>query len=380
LQRQARREEAQQAYERAFAAFRQSQSEKTAEFAKLITNSGLLSFETGRFGDAATKHRRAWEIQSALPDVDDRERAFTLNNLALALVQLDQLSEAESLFRKAIALQKNDNISKPNLNSVETLNNLAVLEKNTGRPDAAEQHEQEALQLAARCLGRDDKVLASIWNNQGTIAVERKDFRAAKELFEKAAELWVRTSGPDSPDYASALSNLAGLEAKQGHRKEAQALFSTALRIDEAHLGPNHPKVAADLGNLAAQRYCQKNLNESIALYERAGAIEEKTYGPGGHEVGRTWRNLAIVYQVAKQYPAAGKAYGKAIHAFEISPGPDSPELLSCLRDYAGLLRKLERFGEAEQAEVRASGIQVRNAIKAEKLDTHLPAGLTFQD
>jgi hypothetical protein len=44
--------------------------------------------------------------------------------------------------------------------------------------------------------------------------------------------------------------------------------------------------------------------------------------------------------------------------------------LSSWLREYAMVLRTEQRFGEAEQAEVRAMGIEVRNTIKANRSTT----------
>ena len=38
------------------------------------------------------------------------------------------------------------------------------------------------------------------------------------------------------------------------------------------------------------------------------------------------------------------------------------------LQDYAGVLRKLNEYAEAEKTETRATGIQVKNALRAEKL------------
>jgi hypothetical protein len=41
--------------------------------------------------------------------------------------------------------------------------------------------------------------------------------------------------------------------------------------------------------------------------------------------------------------------------------------LLDCLKRNADVLRKLDRFAEAEQTEVRATRIEVENAIRAGK-------------
>ncbi|HEY1951114.1 MAG TPA: tetratricopeptide repeat protein [Bryobacteraceae bacterium] len=371
LQQQGRYKEAEQFYSLAFAAFHRVQAENSPEFAKLLMNSGTFDFETGRPADALPKHRRVIQIQSTLPSVRDYDRGYALNNLGLTLFELNHLSEAESCFREALELEKHGPV---HIKVVETLNSLSVLESKTGRLEAAKQHAQQALQLAEQNGERNDPVFATIWNNLGMIAVAQHDLREAKRMFEKAKERWIVTVGTNSPQYSATLSNLAGLESKHGRHKEARKMLSETLRIDQARWGPNHPQVAADLANLASQLFFLRDYAEAIDLYKRAERIQEARLGPEHSDAAGTWRNLAVTYELAKQYGDAETAYRSAIKGYESGSGSGSLELSKCLREYAALLRQLQRFSEAAEADVRASGIEVKTAIKAER------AGLAFRD
>lgn len=366
LQQQSRYAEAKPFYDLAFAAFRESANESTPEFAKLLTNAGELSSELGDFADTVRKQRKAVAIEDALPSPPAEDRAYTLNHLALALTRTEALEEARTVFQKALDLASGDSV-RSTRQRVETLNNLSGVERRSGRLATAAQHAQEALRLASLRLAPDEPVWAGLWNNLGMIALEANDLRAAKEYYEKSAALSLRISGRDSPRYAAALSNLATLDAKQGHHKRAQSLWSKALTIDETQLGPAHPQVASDLANLAAESFYAKKYEEAIDLYQRAATIQERSLGAQNRQTAGTWRNLAIVYHSARRYRDAQAAYERAIYAFEASTGAGSLDLLDCLKRDADVLRKLQRFAEAEQAEVRATRIEVRNAIRAEK-------------
>jgi tetratricopeptide (TPR) repeat protein len=371
LQQLSRYTEAGQFYELAFTAFRASASEASLEFAKWLTNSGQLSFELGNFADAVRKQRRAVEMEDALPFVPSHDRAYTLNHLALALGRTDALDEARALFHKAIELVRSEPMGSDPAQSakqlVEMWNNLSAAERRSGDLDAAGQHANEALRLASRELAPDEPVWAGLWNNLGMIALAGNDLRAARDYYEKSAAVSLHISGRDSPRYAAALSNLATLEARQGRHARARALWNTARGIDEARLGPQHPQVASDLENLAAESFYAKKYDEAVDLYSRAAAIQERSLGTGNRQTAATWRNLAIVYCAAKRFRDAQAAYSRAIHAFEMSPGAASLDLLDCLKRNAEVLRKLERFAEAEQTEVRATRIEVENAIRAQK-------------
>jgi tetratricopeptide (TPR) repeat protein len=171
---------------------------------------------------------------------------------------------------------------------------------------------------------------------------------------------------------------MAGLEAKRGHHKQARELYQQALKMDESILGSNHPRVASDLSNLAIQMALQKRYNEAVPLFGRAIKIDEVAFGTENLEVARTVRNLAAVYWAAKQLPEADQAYRRAIHISRIS-GENNPDLMSWLYEYAGLLRKEEKFSEAEQADVDASRIRVHNAITAVKQNERSSNGSAFR-
>ena len=365
LAQHSRYAEAKPFYEQAFAAFRDSAGEASAEFAKLLTNSGELSFELGDFPGAVRKQRRAVAIQDALSFVSNDDRAYTLNHLALALARTEALDEAQAVFQKTLVLANGDSL-RSTRQRVEMLNNLSGVERHSGHPAAAAEHAKEALRLASGRLASEEPVWAALWNNLGMIALAANDLRAAKEYYEKSATLSLRISGRESPRYAAALSNLATLEARQGHHKRAQSLWTTALAINETHLGPKHPQVASDLANLAAESFYAKKHEQAIDLYQRAAAIQEQSLGAQSRQTAATWRNLAIVYHGAKRYRDAQATYQRAIDAFEASAGAGSLDLLDCLKRDVDVLRKLDRFAEAEQVEVRATRIEVRNAIRAE--------------
>ena len=97
--------------------------------------------------------------------------------------------------------------------------------------------------------------------------------------------------------------------------------------------------------------------------------IQSKSFGPNSTELARSWRNLAIANMSLKELGEAENCFRIAIRTLECAPEPDSLELSSWLREYAQLSRQAEHYAQAEQADVRASSLEVRNAIKAAKND-----------
>jgi tetratricopeptide (TPR) repeat protein len=121
--------------------------------------------------------------------------------------------------------------------------------------------------------------------------------------------------------------------------------------------------------NLAVELFYQKKIDDALVLFKRAELIQEKSFGSDNVRLAQTWRNIGVIHRTSKQFEAASTAYSKAIRLFEASSGADNPILSTWLQEYAEVLKKQQRFAEAEQAVTQALGIQVRNTLKAASLE-----------
>ncbi len=74
--------------------------------------------------------------------------------------------------------------------------------------------------------------------------------------------------------------------------------------------------------------------------------------------------NLAELYIAESRYSEAAAAYKRSIDIRESSTGRRITRgLVADLGAYARLMRKMQDYAEAEKADVRALGIQVRNSL-----------------
>lgn len=362
-QKHGRYADARAAYTRSAALLQQTKGERSEEFARVLKNWALLDFESGKFQDAFEKNTRALNIENGLPYVSAADKAVTLNNVGLALGALERLAEAEKAYAESIKLVEDQPFLQGAL--AKRLNNLAMVEKEEGRLDAAAQHTRRALQLAQGENPKQDTTIASILNSMGLIALAQNRVADARISFERANALWLLTVGDEHPNYAATLSNLAVVASRQRRHKEAQQLLERALAIAEHNFGVSHPQVASILANIALELVHQKRYEEALQTYERAEQIQERSLGEHTAGVGRLWRDIAITYQHLNDFASAAAAYDKAIQGLRAASGADTPDLAIWLREYAEVLKKRREFGEAERAETESLRIQVRNTLKA---------------
>jgi tetratricopeptide (TPR) repeat protein len=76
--------------------------------------------------------------------------------------------------------------------------------------------------------------------------------------------------------------------------------------------------------------------------------------------------NLAILYTAERRFAESAPLYLRALPLRERVLGADHSKLAEALENYAVVMRKLEEYAEAEKAQVRATRIRVRTALRAE--------------
>jgi tetratricopeptide (TPR) repeat protein len=122
--------------------------------ASYLNGVGLAALNAANFPLAGTALAKALSIREKLLDPDHRDVAVSLNNLALLLKETNRPSEAEPLYRRALAIEEKS--YGPNHPDVaRDLNNLALLLQDTNRLSEAEPLLRRALAIDEKSYGPD---------------------------------------------------------------------------------------------------------------------------------------------------------------------------------------------------------------------------------
>jgi tetratricopeptide (TPR) repeat protein/MinD-like ATPase involved in chromosome partitioning or flagellar assembly len=219
-----------------------------------------------------------------------------MNQLALFFSEKALYNEAESFFRRCLAIEEEVSDQKPR-EIATVLSNLAVLLKETGRISEAESLTRRALDIAESRMGPDDPSVATFLNNLADIVSDLGRLDEAEQLMRRSLVIGEKTLGPDDPALATRLNNLASQLFKKDRLAEAEPLLRRALSIDEKALGPDHPDTATDLNNLGWLLRATSQYAEAELLTRRALAIYEKALTPDHPRVAMALENLAILLE-----------------------------------------------------------------------------------
>ena len=177
------------------------------------------------------------------------------------------------------------------------LNRLGIVCWAQGKYTEAEGLFKRALAIREKALGVNHADVGQILNNLALVYGAQAKYTEAEGLFKRALAIREKALGTNHADVGRSLNNLANVYQAQGKYSEAEGLCKRALAIHEKALGAGHPGFANTLNLLAGIYQAQGKYSEAERLFERALAIREKALGVGHPEVARSVNNLAQVYR-----------------------------------------------------------------------------------
>ncbi len=308
-------EQAAPVLERALALQRGVHGPDHGDVAAALQKLGELDFERAtyassrQFADAALAMRRR-----LLPpgDPEDPEIAESLDLVALLERQAGRLDAAERLHREALAI-KLAALGEDDPGVAETHNLLGIARRWRGDFAGAEAEYRLALGIWRRAYGEDHPKVAMALNNLALVLHVRGDHAGARRIFEELLPLRRRLLGPEHPDYQVTLANYAKLLHDSGDLTGAERVYREALAIGEKALGPEHPLVANTLADFSAVLAKLGKLDEALAAAERALAIRRQIHGEVHRTVAASLTYLAEVVERRGDRLAAERYFVQAL-------------------------------------------------------------------
>ncbi len=227
--------------------------------------------QTGRFSEAEEAYLEAFgvfrELAEKTPDVFQKQVAWTLHDFAVLLKRTGRTLEAEEKCREALRIHREMSAKSPGRYNHQvswSLNNLAVLLRQTGRTSKAEEAYREALHIARETCENAPEVvfmtdlLATLLSNLAVLLRRAGRGSEAEEAYLEALgirrELAEKSSKLFLHRVATTLNNLGVLLAETDGIAEAENALKEALKIRRSLVKDSPvahgPGVVSTLNNL----------------------------------------------------------------------------------------------------------------------------------
>ena len=232
---------------------------------------------------------------------------------------------AEARTQLLAALKEAEAFSSTDRRLGSTLNNLAEVNRATGRYTEAEDLYRRALKNYLKAVGPDHAWTMAILNNLGVLYEKMGRYSDAELLYKRLLATIIRTLGLEHPQVATALTNLAQIYSLQDRLHDAESLSQRSLAIQLRVLGTEHPNVAVNLSNLASIYLKQRNYDKAEFLYNRSLLILTKQLGSNNMFVAASLNGLGAVYLAQESYAKAKIVLMKSLKIMEQNIGTEHP-------------------------------------------------------
>jgi serine/threonine protein kinase/tetratricopeptide (TPR) repeat protein len=238
--------------------------------ARLLDAIGAIYVGLGLPDRAQTVLHESMTARQSAGVVDSQPAARTMWRLAGSLHERGQYTAAEPLARASYEMTRRL-VGPVNPQSGETLNTLAMILRDSGRLDEAEQMFLEVTQIFRETLGPQHAMVAMGLQNTARIRIAKGDPNGAESLIREALVIQRRMFGSVTGD---SLSILAGILEAEGKPQDAIALRRESLALRRIAFGNNpHPALEQSLTDLAKALIAQGADAEAAPLLEEAEAL-----------------------------------------------------------------------------------------------------------
>jgi serine/threonine protein kinase/tetratricopeptide (TPR) repeat protein len=346
---------AQGLFESALEIRRQSLGSNHAEVGISLSAMGHILAEQGKLEEAETSYLESLAITANLDPPDEEGLAIIHNGLGSLYKVMGRYDEAVLHLQSAREYwhgkeQYRDELSR-------ALNNLANVYGRLGRRAEGVDLYREALAIMEEDLDPEHPMIGTTLVNLASMLVDLERFDEAEQLYDRALPIVDKVYEPDHPMVAATYMNYANMLAMQERYDEAAPLFAQVVRTREQTLGPDHPSTGLAVYNLACLYQAQEQWQEAMPHADRAIAIWRGSLGPEHHLVGVALDLSGDLHGALGDADQAERCYLNSLEVLEASVGPGHPDVAQTLKDYAELLRALERDEEAAALESRAEEI-----------------------
>ncbi|HVB22280.1 MAG TPA: FxSxx-COOH system tetratricopeptide repeat protein [Ktedonobacteraceae bacterium] len=323
----------------------------TQEVAELLTKAAVYSQEQGKSTEGDLILLRVLKFWDKQLGVDHPTTGAAAHRLAQYLKKGGTYDTAKKYYWwTLIAYEKHLGIGHPAM--AAALSELGTLYVSQRKYKNAITLISLAIIIQKRRLGdshpailRSLRDLATVYRYQGKYDIAIRVYKEARSTSEKSL-------GINHPDTLSIVRELGMTYVLKGEYELAEPLLTQSANFCAQYLGVDHPDMAKSLICIAWLYYKQGKYKQSSDLYQLLLASRERRSRMDPLDFAQGCYGWALAQQQQKQYDRAEKFYRRAIQIYERKVGGTAAYAPDLKKNYAALLRDMQRYTEAAALEL----------------------------
>ncbi|RKZ80688.1 MAG: hypothetical protein DRR19_23210, partial [Candidatus Parabeggiatoa sp. nov. 1] len=333
----------------------------------LRNNLAGLYYEQARYKEAKTAYEELLLLWKEIGKLKDWRAIGTMSSLGEVYQALGDLPRATKFLTQARDLMEEvQNPSNTEALLVVT-NNLALLYKEQGRYEEAEQLIHKVLTQSLELLGSKHPKTLMVRTNLAGIYQNQGNYRKALTLYEKLQPLAEEILGPEHPMTLKVLNNLASIYYELGRYGEAEQIYQTLCPRQERALGETHPNTLICVSSLMSIYHVQRRYQQALTLSETVLSKFKEQNDIKEPNMIEFLSRLGSLYETLNRFEEAEGFYYDAAKLAEDIFGIRHPRSLSITSKIGVLYYKQSLFGDkiryAEAEKRLESVLQLRKEV-----------------
>jgi CHAT domain-containing protein len=331
----------------------------------LLTKLGDVYTLTSQFSKATRVLQAAATMLTEKTGDRSPETIRASINLAILFTEQGKLPEAEEIYEQVLSdMSPEDPAFGP------TLNNQALVYKNLGQTQKAEQKFIQLRSIDSATVGTDHPDFAISLSNLGLVYIDQLRFKQAEAVLTRALDIQKKNNESKTVSYATKLNNLARVYQATGSLDNAIKAYEESLAIFKKNLSANSPSFATTAFNLGMTNWKAGKTETGIKYIKQSAAIRASKLGKQHPKYLESAQKIAEYYWQKKLFKEARQQFNEVFSGnyFQIeSTFPGLTEEEKSKFFYTNIKPSFEKFVafalEASQSDPDILGDALNNQI-----------------
>ncbi len=299
------------------------------------------AYQAGRYQEGIVLGEKAYKRALYSLGEKNLDTLVSMNNLALLYKSQGKYNKAKPLLVETLRLSK-EVLGEKHSDTLISMNNLALLHRFQGEYNKSEPLLIKTLQLRREVLGEKHPDTLTSMNNLALLYKSQGEYNKAEPLYVKTLQLRREVSGEKHPDTLTSMNNLALLYKSQGEYNKAEPLYVKTLLLRREVSGEKHPDTLTSIGNLAELYWSQREYKKAKLLFIKTLLLSREILGEKHPDTLTSMNDLAGLYWSQREYNKAEPLYAKTLLLSREVLGEKHPFTLTSMNNLA-LLYKSQR-------------------------------------
>ncbi len=303
----------------------------------------------GETKKAIAEHLRALDLRKAHLEPQNLDTLDSMLNLASDYREAGQLDLALQLSEELLRLAK-ATIGNEHSFTLACMSELGLVYSGSGRMDAATELHESALKIATDTLGLEDLSTLRSMKNLAGVYLETNKLDQAISLYEKVYEIAKRRLGENHPNMLLITAGLGSAYWQAHDSVKALPLLKKTLELQTAKLGRDHPNTLHTITALADAHFfndADPNVNEALSLYREAYDLGRAKQGADHPDSLIRMDNLAHVLRSTQKKEESLAVFKEMYSLMTENLGAENPDTKQCKFQLALAYRSVGQLDQA---------------------------------